>query len=261
MALNQNADRYSKGPDGWLVSASPNVPPLVIPYGTPLTPPPLPLLKVDGIIISIDGINIASPKTISDMNLAFESNDPHYSPVSIGPVNGSMIGGTIPVIPITTSGFTAYGELRDFKNRNAGVDSVDYLYEGPQTQGIPDSLLNQINWVLDSGAELPADTFSLWNWKLAGDYSVDVLITATKQSDNFLNRQKLMEFMDGVNSRLKSIREDFNAIKYTFHNGVLPPNNGTTSITRVATTDDDSDHTVLFKDYQPMGMALSGSGV
>lgn len=258
MALNQNSERYSKRADGWYISAGANVPPLIIPLGTPLSPPPLPLLKVDGIIISIDGINIASPKTISDMAIA-DATDPHYSPIEIGPVNGSPIGGTIPVIKLSTDGFSAYGDLRDFKNRNAGVDSVDYLYEGPLQNGIPVSLLNQINWFLDPTAPLPADTFSLWNWKLAGDYSVDVLLTTTKQVDNYLNRQKLMEFMDGVNTRLKAIRDDFNAIKYTFHNGVLPPNNGTTTVTQIATTEDENEHTVLFKDYQPMGMALSGS--
>jgi hypothetical protein len=255
--LNNNPEQYIKGINDWIVSAGGGAKPLAIPFGTPISPAPLPLLEVDGIIVNIDGINICSPQTITDVMEAEVSGNFHYSPVKVGPVEGKMMGGTIPILTINTTGLALKGEERDIKNRNAGVDSVDYLYEGELVSGIPKSLLNQINYFLNANKDTPpADVFTLWNWKFAGDYSVDVLITATKQRDNFLDRAKLTEFMGGVSQRLKLLREDFNAIKYVFFNATTPPNNGYTTIARVASAEEDSTHTVLFKTYDTIGLAL-----
>ena len=249
--LNNNPQRYSKGVDSWVISAGSNIPPLTIPFAPPLNPAPLPLLEVDGIIVNIDGvINICSPQTLSDITEAENLANFHYSPLKVGPVNGAMLGGTIPIIKINTTNLAIKGEERDIKNRNAGVDSVDYLYEGELVSGVPKSVLDQINYFLNPNKDTPpADVFTLWNWKFAGDYSIDVLVTATKQRDNFLDRAKLTEFLGGVSQRLKLLREDFNAIKYVFFNATLPPNNGTTTIARVASAEEDSTHTVLFKSY------------
>jgi hypothetical protein len=255
--LNTNSQRYSKGTNGWVISAGGGVPPLTIPFAPPLIPAPLPLLEVDGIIVNIDGVNVCSPQTLTDITEAEVSGNFHYSPLKVGPVNGVMLGGTIPIIKITTTGLAIKGEERDIKNRNAGVDSVDYLYEGELVSGIPKSVLEQVNYFLNPNKDTPpADVFTLWNWKFAGDYAIDVLVTATKQRDNFLNRAKMEEFMMGVNDRLKLLREDFNAIKYVFFNATLPPNNGTTTISKVANPEDESGHTVLFKSYENVAMIV-----
>jgi hypothetical protein len=255
--LNNNPQRYSKGTNGWVISAGGVVPPLNIPFAPPLTPAPLPLLEVDGIIVNIDGVNICSPQTLTDIGEADSSGNLHYSPLKVGPVNGVMLGGGIPIIKITTTGLAIKGEERDLKNRNAGVDSVDYLYEGELVSGIPKSVLDQVNYFLNENKDIPpADVFTLWNWKFAGDYSIDVLVTATKQKDNYLDRAKLTEFLGGVSQRLKLLREDFNSIKYVFFNATLPPNNGTTTISRVASAEEDSTHTVLFKSYDTIGLEL-----
>jgi hypothetical protein len=253
--LNNNPQQYSKVGNDWIISAGGGAKPLVIPSAPPLVPTPLPLLEVDGIIVSIDGVLICSPQTLSDVMEAEVSGNFHYSPLKVGPVEGKMMGGGIPILSINTTALALKGEERDLKNRNAGVDSVDYLYEGELVNGIPKSLLNQINYFLNENKDTPpADVFTLWNWKFAGDYSVDVLVTATKQKDNFLDRAKLTEFLGGVSQRLRLLREDFNAIKYVFFNATTPPNNGYTTVSRVASAEEDSTHTVLFKSYDTIAI-------
>lgn len=248
--LTNNGEQYSKVTGGYQISAGVGVKPLIISEVAPLTPKPLPLLEVDGFIVSIDGIMICSPQTLTDIGEADVSGNFHYSPLKVGPVEGKMMGGTIPILTINTTQLAIKGEERDLKNRNAGVDSVDYLYEGELVNGLPKSLLEQINYFLNANKDTPpADVFTLWNWKFAGDYGVDVLVTATKQVDNFLNRAKLEEFLLGISTRLKALREDFNSIKYVFFNATTPPNNGTSTISKVASADDESGHTVLFKSY------------
>lgn len=250
-----NGEQYSKVTGGWQVSAAPQVKPLIIGETPPLTPKPLPLLEVDGFIVSIDGLLICSPQTLTDIGDAEAVGNFHYSPLKIGPVEGKMMGGTIPILTINTTQLAIKGDERDIKNRNAGVDSVDYLYEGELVNGIPKSLLEQINYFLNENRDTPpADVFTLWNWKFAGDYGVDVLVTATKQQDNFLNRAKLEEFLLGISTRLKALREDFNSIKYVFFNATTPPNNGTSTISKVASADDESGHTVLFKSYDTIAI-------
>lgn len=257
MAVPQitNPQQYSKVTGGWQVSASPNVKPLFIGEVPPLTPKPLPLLEVDGFIVSIDGVLICSPQMLTDITNAEVSGNFHYSPLMIGPVEGKMMGGSIPILTINTTQLAIKGEERDIKNRNAGVDSVDYLYEGELVSGLPKSLIEQINYFLNENKNTPpADVFTLWNWKFAGDYGIDVLVTATKQQDNFLNRAKLEEFLLGISTRLKALREDFNAIKYVFFNATTPPNNGITTISKVASSEDESGHTVLFKSYDTVAI-------
>lgn len=252
--LTNNPEQYSKVTGGWQVSAAPQVKPLIIGEVPPIRTP-LPLLEVDGFIVSIDGVLICSPQTLQDIRDAEVVGNFHYSPLKIGPVEGKMMGGTIPILTINTTGLAIKGEERDIKNRNAGVDSVDYLYEGELINGLPKSLIEQINYFLNENKDTPpADVFTLWNWKFAGDYGVDVLTTATKQVDNFLNRAKLEEFLLGVSSRLKLLRDDFNSIKYVFFNATTPPNNGTSTISKVASADDESGHTVLFKSYDTIAI-------
>lgn len=246
-------EQYSRVTGGWQVSAAPNVKPVILSEVPPLTP--LPLLEVDGFMVSIDGVLICSPQTLQDIRDAEVVGNFHYSPLKVGPVEGKMMGGTIPILTINTTQLGIKGEERDIKNRNAGVDSVDYLYEGELVNGLPKSLLEQINYFLNANKDTPpADVFTLWNWKFAGDYGVDVLVTATKQQDNFLNRVKLEEFLLGISARLKALREDFNSIKYVFFNATTPPNNGTSTISKVASADDESGHTVLFKSYDTVAI-------
>ncbi len=248
-----NNEQYSKVTGGYQISSSPLVKPLFIGEVPPIKP--LPLLEADGFIVSIDGVMICSPQTLTDITEADSVGNFHYSPLKVGPVEGKMMGGSIPILTIDTTKLAIIGEERDLKGRNAGVDSVDYLYEGELVNGLPKSLLEQINYFLNANKNTPpADVFTLWNWKFAGDYGVDVLVTATKQADNFLNRAKLEEFLLGISARLKALREDFNSIKYVFFNATTPPNNGTTTISKIASSEDESGHTVLFKSYDTVAI-------
>lgn len=268
--VNQSPERYVPSGGGWQITAQPEfkaqfpnstktVPPITIGKGPGIQPAPLPLLEADGIIVVLDGQPLASPQTIAQMAEDDRDNNPHNSPVPrIGTVNGKEMGGTMPVLNLSTKGFLAAGDLRDIKNKRAGVKSVDYLYEGSQTDGIPTNLLNQINYTLNPQRERPADTFQVYDLKLGGDYSIQQLVIATKQGDNFLDRQKLETFVTEVGDRLRSLRDDFNAIKSTFFTGTTPPNNGWTTFTQVASADEpDPSHTVVTKEYELTGLTYN----
>jgi hypothetical protein len=257
----QSPERYSTSGDGWDVSAqatfkedfpesTQQIPPLHISKG-PALPPILPLLEADGLIVTVDGQPLASPNTIAEIAQAEADSNPHRSPVKHSEVLGKAMGGTIPIIPVTTANFLAMGTDRDQKNLSAGVKSVDYLYEGPQISGIPVSLLNNINFFLVKEKTRPADVFEVYDLAMSADYSIQQLVIATKQGDDYLDKVKYETFMSQIASRISGMRDEFNAIKKTFFEGAVPPNNGWTEYTQVATSDEaPSDHQVVTKSSQ-----------
>ena len=266
----QNADRYVKTGGGWNITAQsefaarfPNstltVPPLSIQKGPGLPAAPLPLLETDDVIVILDGQPLASPATIARMAEDERDNNFHASPVAqASTVKGAKIGGTMGVFNLSTKGFVAAGNIRDIKNKRAGVLSVDYLYEGTQTSGIPNNLLNQINYTLVPDKPRPADTFAVYDLKLGGDYDIKQLVIATKQDDSFLDRAKLEKFVSDVGNRIIGMRDDFNAIKETFFAGATPPNNGYTTYTQVASAEEpDPDHSVTIKEYELTGLTYN----
>jgi len=225
--ITQNPERYSLGMD-WKISASPNIKPLTFSMGEPLLDVK-PLLSVDGIIVSTGEYILCSPNTLKVME---GMSNPHYDSVINGIVNvkgkGVKLGGTIPIIKLNISKLQSVGVLRDALNRNAGVSSVDYTYEGNLIEGIPENLIKQINFTLDEGSLRPGDTFELFDMQLADTsvYSIETLNITTTQEDGKFDQSKLKAFLTDIDSRLSILREDFNMIKDTFYTGAVPTTKG-----------------------------------
>jgi hypothetical protein len=269
--LTQNADRYkvtesnqsfinriaggTTAPKSWVISASKDIEPLVINEGSPLEL--LPLLEVEGIVVKILGSYLISPVTLKKIK---DNNNPHYSVVQNGEVNKTPMGKTIPIIELNTEPLGKIGEGRDASNRFAAVKSVDYGYETEKVSGIPKGLLEQINYTLKEKGNRPADTFSIWDLGLTGDYSIEQLKVQTAQDDGSLDQTKLDAFTSGIGNRLGILRDDFNSIKEIFYNG-KNPNSATNSysFTKVANVEDMDDEkkrgekAVVIKQYKKVG--------
>lgn len=269
--LTQNADRYKStqsnsmfmnrvvggmvSPKSWVISASSDIKPLVLNEGTQI--PLIPLLEVEGIVVKILGVYLISPVTLKKIK---EYNNPHYSVVQNGEVNKTPIGKTIPIIELNTESLGKIGEERDASNRFAAVKSVDYGYETETINGIPKGLLQQINYTLKEKGNRPADTFSIWDLGLAGDYSIEQLKIQTSQDDGSLDQSKLDAFTTGVSGRLEILRNDFNSIKEIFYNGKNPLTaTNSYSFTKVANVEDMDDEkkrgdkAVVIKNYKKVG--------
>jgi hypothetical protein len=134
--IEQNPERYTKKEDKWIVSALPEEPtkeqiavikPLELEAGKPIDKDKLvPLLAVNGIVVKINDFYIISPQTLSDIK---DSNNPHYDIIENGKVLEVTIGKTIPIIELSDKHLVAIGNTLDIANKNAGVKSVDYIYE------------------------------------------------------------------------------------------------------------------------------------
>jgi hypothetical protein len=167
--ISQNPERYSKQGSSWVISAnadSPNkgVTPLTLPIGVPLSNLK-PLIKADGIIVKVGENYLCSNTTI---NLIKESNNPHYDIVQNGSVKVKskevIVGKTIKIIELNVASLDSIITSRDESNTNAGVTDVVY---GPETQlveGIPQGLIDQINYTLDGGSERPKDEYSIFDF-------------------------------------------------------------------------------------------------
>lgn len=271
--LTQNADRYkvtqsptpfitmmanggkSTSPKNWVISASPDVKPLILNEGTPFDF--IPLLEVEGIVVKILGAYLISPVTLKRIK---DNNNPHYAVVQNGEVNKTPMGKTIPIIEINTETLGTLGDSRDANNRFAAVKSVDYGYETEKVSGIPKGLLEQINYTLKEKGTRPADTFSIWDLGLTGDYSIEQLKVQTAQDDGSLDKAKLDAFTSGTSDRLGILREDFNSIKEIFYNGNVPLKaTNSFSFTKVANVEDMDDEkkrgekAVVIKQYKKIG--------
>lgn len=254
--LSQNAERYSKKGDNWVISAKAdsidgNVTPLTLnPKTLPFTIKPL--IKADGIIVNVDDVYLASPQTLDIIN---KSNNPHYDILTNGVVvwNGTevKVGGTIPVVKIKISNLTSIAADRDTKNKNAGVSFVDYIYEGEMVDGVPKNLIDQINYTLLEEEQRPKDTFGVWQLNLGDDttvYSIEALNVSTAQEDGKLDKAKLEKFLTNVNGRLKILRSDFNMIKNVFFNATTPDNIGSFPLSIQALTNPpEEEQPVVFK--------------
>ena len=247
----QNPDRYIRTNDGWLVSSvsdSPNgnvngeIVPIQIPEGKTIPNSSIyTVLEVDGIVIQIDDKYLISPATNVGIGA---SNNPHWDFQQNGTILKKPIGKSIPIIKIDVSKLMKSGDEQDQKILNAGVESVEYIYETELEMGIPTGLINQLNYTLKEGAQRPGDSFSLWDMNLGDDtlYSIQVLNVTTAQEDGKLDTAKLKEFLGSLGERLKDLRRDFNSIKGTFYNGVPPINKGKIQFqNRVASTEQTQD--------------------
>jgi hypothetical protein len=268
----QNPNRYIRTNDGWLVSSvsdSPNgnvngeIVPLSIPKGTAIPNSSIyTVLEVDGIVIQIDDKYLISPATNLQIGL---SSNPHWDFQQNGTIKGKTIGSSIPIIKIDVSKLVKSGDAQDQKIANAGVESVEYIYETELEMGIPKGLINQLNYTLKEGVQRPGDSFALWDMNLGDDtlYSIQALNITTAQEDGKLDTAKLREFLGSLGDRLSLLRTDFNSIKETFYNGKPPINKGLIQIqNRVASTEDTQDSAPrqrVIKETKTIGVVVNAS--
>ena len=268
----QNPNRYIRTNDGWLVSSvsdSPNgnvngeIVPLSIPKGTAIPNSSIyTVLEVDGIVIQIDDKYLISPATNLQIGL---SSNPHWDFQQNGTILGKTIGSSIPIIKIDVSKLVKSGDAQDQKIANAGVESVEYIYETELEMGIPKGLINQLNYTLKEGVQRPGDSFALWDMNLGDDtlYSIQALNITTAQEDGKLDTAKLREFLGSLGDRLSLLRTDFNSIKETFYNGNPPINKGLIQIqNRVASTEDTQDSAPrqrVIKETKTIGVVVNAS--
>jgi hypothetical protein len=225
--ISQNPDRYSKVGNQWVISANGDSPNKgVTPLKLNITTLPFklkPYLKSDGIIIKAGEHYLISKMTLDEIT---NSTNPHYDAKENGVVLVKSklvkIGKTIPIISVNIDNLPKIGSERDIRNRNAGIASVDYLYEGPKIDGVPQNLIDQINYTLVQDVDRPNDKFSVLELQLGDDntvYNIEPLNVATAQDDKTLDKKKLEIFLTDINARLKILRTDFNMIKGVFLEG------------------------------------------
>jgi hypothetical protein len=266
--ISQNPDRYSKQGDSWVISANADsankgVKPLTF------TPVPLPFtlkpyLKSNGIIVKAGEHYLISEVTLKEIT---SSANPHYDTKQNGVVmvkkKGVKIGVTIPIIEVKIDGLQKLGSERDIRNRNAGIASVDYIYETEKIDGVPKGLIDQINYTLVQGMERPMDTFSVMELQLGDDttvYNVEPLNVATTQEEGKLDKLKMEIFLKDINARLKILNNDFNMIKGVFLEGKEPTMLGKVDITKKAETNPPEDTTQIVYKYSTLsGIQTSAS--
>lgn len=262
--ISQNPDRYSKVGTQWIISANGDSPNKGV---TPLTftPTPLPFtlkpyLNGDGIIIKAGEHYLISKNTL---NTIISSNNPHYDIKLNGVIvwrgKQSKLGQTIPIIEIDVTRLPNLASERDIRNKKAGVNNVEYIYEGDLIDGVPTNLIEQINYTLNQDIDRPMDKFSIWELQLGDDkgvYSIEALKVETAQQDGLLDKTKLQTFLSQTGTRLEQLRKDFNMIKDVFYNGAAPDNLGSVTLSLQALTNPPEDDVpVVFKystiiDYQ-----------
>jgi hypothetical protein len=234
--ISQNPERYSKVGSSWVISAnqdSPNkgVTPLTLPIGVAQSNLK-PLIKADGIIVKVNEDYLCSNTTI---NLIKESNNPHYDIVQNGGVmvkdKEVIVGKTIKIIELNVASLSGIIASRDVANTNAGVTDVIY---GPETQlveGIPQGLIDQINYTLDKVSERPKDEYSIFDFyslvdytnnPKAAHYKITPLLVKTQQEDTIFDPTKLRDYLIEVGNKLKLLENDFNLIQDIFYDAKLP---------------------------------------
>jgi hypothetical protein len=255
--LSQNSIRYTKIDKAWHIQAAPGITPILLPEGVELLGLK-PLLTAEGIIVKVDEWYLISPKTLA---YAQSPKNPHYDYVVNGtiPVKDKQVavGETIPIITISLEVVNQTIAKKALNNRNAGVKTLEYIMDGEKIDDVPKRLVDQINYTLTQANSRPSDVYSVFDLKLQGDYSIEVLKVENKQGDKILDKSKLEAFISGSNDRLTKLRADFNMIKNMFYFGQTPDTLSVSKYNLMATADgiqDEDDmgitHTVTIKDTQ-----------
>jgi hypothetical protein len=255
--IGQNPERYSKMGAQWKISASKNVTPIYLPIGiNPLNL--LPVLEVDGVMVEVGDYKLISQATLNNI---MESNNPHHDLNENGVVKGVSIGKTIPTLRINLDSLTLAGEKRDTLNRNAGVVSVDYIYEGtmvPNTN-LSQNIVDQINYTLNPDIDRPKDTYNLAELQLAPidvyDISTENALTEQDLVDNIFSYSKLSDYLNAVKETQIGLQKDFFLIKQVFWEGKVPGDLNTYKVTKMATAEDQyesDDIQIVYKSAQPI---------
>jgi hypothetical protein len=257
--ITQNPQRYTKEGAQWKISASPNIKPIYLPIGVPLTNLK-PVLKGDGIVVKIGGDYLCSLQTLNDIK---DSNNPHYDIIENGKLKVKdkevIIGKTIKIIELDVSKLQGIIDSREFQNRQSGVTDVSYIddAENGLIEGIPKKLVDQINYTLDKESERPSDKFEVVDYfsmvdtknVAAAHYTIKPIRTVTDQQETIFDPMKLQTFIIELSDQLKLLKRDFNTIQDTFFKGEIPNPNiyGLIIEDIVAKTDEDdlgSNHSV-----------------
>lgn len=258
--IGQNQERYTKRGSEWIISASKAIKPISLPIGTPLKNIK-PVIKSDGIIVKIGLDYLCSQQTLNSIK---ESNNPHYDIVDNGKImvkdKEVIIGKTIKIIELNVTKLQDLIDEREFQNRQAGVVDVSYINdaENGEVEGIPQKLIDQINYTLDKESERPSDKFEVVDYfsmvdvknnPNAAHYTIKPIRVVTDQQETIFDPLKLQTFIIELGGQLDLLRKDFNTIKDTFFQGDIPTPNTYGLIIEdiVASTDTDdlgSNHSV-----------------
>ncbi len=231
--ISQNPDRYSKVGSSWVISASKDITPITLPIGVSLTNLK-PLIKADGIIVKVGENYLCSLNTI---NLIKDSNNPHYDIVQNGSVmvkdKEVVVGSTIKIIELNVDSLNTIIASRDILNTNAGATDVVYGPETKLVEGIPQGIIDQINYTLDKESKRPKDEYSIFDFysmvdfnnnPKAAHYKITPLLVQTQQEETIFDPKKLREYLIEVGDKLKLLEIDFNLIQDIFYDAKLPNN-------------------------------------
>jgi hypothetical protein len=231
----QNPERYSHLGTDWIVSSLPTPPtqkeldeikPITITKGSLLTSLKG-VLSVDGIVVKVGTDFLCSKRTL---DIIRESDNPHWDIIQNGVIRVKskdvVIGKTIPIITINSDKLKGIGDSQDKISQNAGVNRIDYIYEGDLVEGISKGLIQQIDYTLLESVTRPGDSFTHYDWDKMVDkdsiYNIRPLNVQTAQEDGKLDKGKLNQFLSDIKVRLLSIHKDTESIKQAYYNGVLP---------------------------------------
>ena len=253
--ITQNEDRYSKVGENWVISASKDIKPLTLGVGIPLQNLK-PVILANGIVVKVGDSYLCSLETLNEIK---ESNNPHYDIISNGSVKVKdkevVIGKTVKIIELDVAKLDGLIQSRNFQNLQAGVTSVKYINNTEDTiEGIPTSLIKQINYTLTPSGERPSDEYSVVDYfkmvnptinPSASHYTIKPIREITDQQETIFDPKKLQTFIIELDEQLRLLRKDFNTIKETFFNGILPSPNlsGVIVENRIARTDVDDTET------------------
>jgi hypothetical protein len=249
--INQNQERYTTDGKNWKISASPAINPIYLPIGIPLNNLK-PVIKGNGIIVKIGGDYLCSLQTLKDIK---DSKNPHYDIVENGKLTIKdkvvSMGKTIKIIELDVTKLQGIITGRDFQNRQAGVVDVSYIDDAQNglTEGIPNKLIDQINYTLDKGSKRPSDKFEVVDYEKMVDkelnphYTFVPIALVTDQEKTIFDPLKLQTFLIELDNQLDLIRKDFNRIKGTFFDGIIPTPNlyGIIQKDLIAESDSDED--------------------
>ena len=249
--INQNQERYTTDGKNWKISASPAIKPIYLPIGLPLNNLK-PVIKGNGIIVKIGLDYLCSPQTLKDIK---DSKNPHYDIVENGKLTIKdkvvSMGKTIKIIELDVTKLQGIITGRDLQNRQAGVVDVSYIddAENGLTEGIPNKLIDQINYTLDKESGRPSDKFEVVDYQKMVDkelnphYTFVPIAIVTDQEKTIFDPLKLQTFLIELDNQLDLLRKDFNRIKGTFFDGIIPTPNlyGIIQKDLIAESDSDED--------------------
>jgi hypothetical protein len=146
------------------------------------------------------------------------------------------IGKTIKIIELDVTKLQSLIDEREFQNRQSGVVDVSYINdaENGEVEGIPQKLIDQINYTLDSMSGRPSDKFEVVDYfsmvdvknnPNASHYTIKPIRVVTDQQQTIFDPMKLQTFIIELGGQLDLLRKDFNIIKDTFFQGDIPTPN------------------------------------